>query len=534
MPKTKKTIKGLSRTRKSIKKNNKPVYFTLFVVAGISLFSVINFFYQTKVTDHGTNKTSHEVKGSSYSSLPSGYKVFFSDDFDGSSLDTSRWKAYYNVYGDSNNEEACLTPNNIVVSGGTMKIVSKRESIVCPNNKPRDFTSGFVGSREASRYYPVFARYEIRAKLPHGQGLWPAFWLRHVNGSSTAEIDVMEYFHAQIPGRVSQTIHFPAEQSANVFKKNTAFESPTVNPDWHTYGVEFVPLNAEKTQAKIVFYVDDVKTAEYTPTVFGWLNNFDKNAMFDIAINDAVGGNWNGHPDDELGWSRYLNRCLNVYNRQSPCNPTGGVMRATFPGTYEVDYVRVLTEDDTPPPSTPESPTNPSNPSNPPKSSTPDSSKSSNGDKQANKNDQQSNSNIGASSENVPETVRESSESFAPEIFKDTEKVSQIKTVEYLLDGKVIQVHTKPPYDLVTDDLPIGEHKITQRVTFQNGEVKENVKGISVKKKETNTSSSGVTDTKNDSKKHNIILGSVIGSALLIAVLGTIFRAKIKKILLKR
>lgn len=61
---------------------------------------------------------------------------YFVDDFNGSSLDTSRWRPYFNVYGDSNNEEACLTPSNVTVSGGSMKITAKREYVAdcAPNH----------------------------------------------------------------------------------------------------------------------------------------------------------------------------------------------------------------------------------------------------------------------------------------------------------------------------------------------------------------------------------------------------------------
>lgn len=273
--------------------------------------------------------------------------LYWSDDFDGTGLDTSRWKPYYNTYGDGNNEEACLTPNNIEVGSGTLKIIAKKEHITCPGQPQDDFSSGFMGSREAGHYYPAFAKYEIRAKVPHGQGLWPAFWLRHVNGSSTVEIDIMEYFHSQVPGKVTQSLHIPNEEKYNLSKKITAFETPvTGTGGWHTYAVDIVPLD-DGTKARIDYYIDNNLTHTYTPSKFGWLNDFNQNAMFDVAINMAVGGNWVGHPDDELGWSRYLNQCINEYPYgPSPCPVDKGVLRAKLPGVYEVDYVKVFVPSD--------------------------------------------------------------------------------------------------------------------------------------------------------------------------------------------
>ena len=274
------------------------------------------------------------------------WNLFWSDEFSGSSLDTARWNAYNSTYGDGNNEEACLTPNNIAVSSGTLKLIAKREVITCPGQPTDQFSSGFMGSREAGKYYPAFAKYEIRAKVPHGQGLWPAFWLRHSNGSSTAEVDIMEYFHTQAPGQVQQTLHLPAELSYNLAHQLKSFETPVQGTGaWHTYSVEIIPINGG-TGAQFNYYVDGLLNYSYTPTKFGWLNNYDKNAMFDIAINMAVGGNWSAHPDDPLGWSRYLSKCINKYpyKLSQPCDSTG-VLTPQFPATYEVDYVRVYTPD---------------------------------------------------------------------------------------------------------------------------------------------------------------------------------------------
>ena len=78
--------------------------------------------------------------------------------------------------------------------------------------------------------------------------------------------------------------------------------------------------------------------------IYGGDDPIRLNAMFDIAINLAVGGTWTGHPDDDFAYSRYLGKCFNKWPTYSqPCTDTSGVLRAQFPATYEVDYVRVYT-----------------------------------------------------------------------------------------------------------------------------------------------------------------------------------------------
>ncbi len=55
-----------------------------------------------------------------------------------------------------------------------LHIVSKRETVTCPGGQTRNFTSGFIGTREKGVYFPRFARFEMRAKLPHMNAMWKA------------------------------------------------------------------------------------------------------------------------------------------------------------------------------------------------------------------------------------------------------------------------------------------------------------------------------------------------------------------------
>ncbi len=259
--------------------------------------------------------------------------VTWSDEFDGSTLDTDAWTPYYNTYGDGNNEMACLTPNNVAVSGGTLKITARREAITCPGGSVRQFTSGFIGTRETGTYFPRYGHFEMRARIPHGFGLWPAFWLRHRTGAGTAEVDIMEYFHGVNPGETTATLHLDGR--ANLSKKVVDVEQPTGTPGWHTWAVDILP---DPNGVKFTFSFDGTAYHTYVDTQHKW-SSADQNATWDIAVNMAVGGNWTGDPDDPLGYLAELNRCSQGGTAPNNCN-TDGLRRASFPITYEVDYVR--------------------------------------------------------------------------------------------------------------------------------------------------------------------------------------------------
>jgi len=268
---------------------------------------------------------------------PSGWTLLYEEDFDSTTLDTSRWKPYHNTYGDGNHELACLTPGNVVVAAGSLLISARREQLTCPNGSTRQFSSGFIGSRETGTYYPLYGRYEIRARLPHGQGLWPAFWLRHRAGSSTAEVDVMEYFHSQRPGRTSQALHLPTTVGYNVAQAHTTFEAPTTTPGWHTWVVEITP--GAGGAIHFTYFTDGVESLSYLDTNPTWAGAAPADASWDMAVNLAVGGNWVGHPDDPLGLLSDIGRC--AQQGTYPACSSEGIERATFPAPYEVDWVRV-------------------------------------------------------------------------------------------------------------------------------------------------------------------------------------------------
>ncbi|QXC59753.1 glycoside hydrolase family 16 protein [Aquihabitans sp. G128] len=317
----------------------------LLAVAALPLLAA---FAACEPTPTPTTPTATTTAPTTTTTAPSGgptWRVVGGDEFSGSTLDATRWKPYHNTYGDGNAEVACLTPANVAVGGGRLRIAPKHEDATCPNAPTDHYTSGFIGSRETGTYYPLEAKYEIRAKVPHAQGIWPAFWLRHRNGASTAEVDVMEYFHSATPGATTQTLHL--DGVANVAKRSTAFEAPTATPGWHTWGVEISRVDADgdgaRDDVRFAFTLDAKPTFSYVDTTHRWADAAPADATFDIAVNQAVGGRWVGDPDGQLGVLPSLGRCSQ--GGTIPACTTTGIRRVDWADpattTYEVDWVRV-------------------------------------------------------------------------------------------------------------------------------------------------------------------------------------------------
>ena len=112
---------------------------------------------------------------------PPGWRLDWSDEFDGATLDTRTWVAETGGNGWGNNELQYYTarPKNLRVSDGFLVIEAHRERY-----ENRDYTSARI--KTAGLKERTYGRYEARIKIPQGQGIWPAFWML---GADIAQFD---------------------------------------------------------------------------------------------------------------------------------------------------------------------------------------------------------------------------------------------------------------------------------------------------------------------------------------------------------
>jgi hypothetical protein len=139
--------------------------------------------------------------------------VSWQEEFDGSAVEPARWTydlgtgSQYGLTGWGNNELQSYTnrPQNASVSGGTLKITALKE-----NYGGQAYTSARLKTQ--GLFSQAGGRFEIRAALPTGQGLWPAIWMlpdsdTYGGWAASGEIDIMEA-RGQQPDRVAGTIHY--------------------------------------------------------------------------------------------------------------------------------------------------------------------------------------------------------------------------------------------------------------------------------------------------------------------------------------
>jgi beta-glucanase (GH16 family) len=225
------------------------------------------------------------------------WKLTFSDEFDGKSVDPAKWNLRDPFETGRNNELQAYLPDAFEVTEGVLRIIATRRPADYAG-KPRDYVSGMMTT--AGKFSQRFGRFEIRARVPSGRGLFPAFWLLPDDPPRwPPEIDVFE-----VLGHDTRTVHFthhwfsdPANRirtsdGSNVFGADRARKFSVYRVDW--------------SPGMIVWSVDGVEMFRSTRSVPS------DEKMF-LLINLAVGGNWPGAPD-----------------AQTP-----------FPAALEVDWVRV-------------------------------------------------------------------------------------------------------------------------------------------------------------------------------------------------
>lgn len=135
------------------------------------------------------------------------------------------------------------------------------------------YASGMITSQPS--FTQTYGYFEMRAKLPRGKGVWPAFWLLPADLGWPPEIDVME--SVGDPSKVYVTLHSKVAKSEGTEVK--------VSPDdFHTYAVSWA-------RDQVVWFVDgrEVKR-EPTPG--------DMHKPMYMLANIALGGDWAGQPDD--------------------------------------------------------------------------------------------------------------------------------------------------------------------------------------------------------------------------------------------
>jgi beta-glucanase (GH16 family) len=235
-----------------------------------------------------------------------GWKLVWSDEFNGTALNLKNWKHETGNHGWGNNELETYTdsPENASVRNGKLTIKAIKTE--------KGYTSARIKTQGLQSW--KYGKIAARMRLPYGQGIWPAFWMmgdniEEIGWPKAGEIDIMEMIGGG-KGR-DDTTHGTLHWEAN--GKHASHGGSKQLPDGHIFHQDFHIFEIEWDANDIAWKLDSkeyfktsVNTAAY-PTMGAF------HQPFFILLNLAVGGNWPGNPNETT----------------------------VFPQTMEVDWVRV-------------------------------------------------------------------------------------------------------------------------------------------------------------------------------------------------
>ena len=232
-----------------------------------------------------------------------GYKLLWSDEFDGNKLDETKWNYEPHEPGWTNNElqEYTTSTDNVFVRDGNLVI----KAIKTEKDGNVHYTSGKVTGQNKTDF--MYGKVVVSAKVPEGQGLWPAIWMMPKDESyygqwpKCGEIDIMESLGNDTTISYS-TIHYGephAEQQGTITKEG----ADSFSAKFHEYSVEWDPGEMRfYTDGELVLTVNDWFTAVQGEDDKPYPAPF--NQPFFVQMNLAVGGNWPGNPDETTDFSK--------------------------------------------------------------------------------------------------------------------------------------------------------------------------------------------------------------------------------------
>jgi beta-glucanase (GH16 family) len=228
-----------------------------------------------------SNVTPTPVKKDTTPTVKPIYSLVWSDEFNGTAVDTSKWTydlGNLNV----NNEKEFYQTQNATVSNGNLVITAKKEAV---GSQP--YTSARL--KTLGKFTQTYGRIEASIKLPMGMGMWPAFWMLGANINTVSwpqcgELDIME--HINKTDTIYGTMHWNNNGHVQYGSKTT-----TTPGNYHLYAIEW-------DANEIRWYVDS--TLYQTGNIQNDINNTGAfHLPFFILLNLAVAGDFPGQTVDE-------------------------------------------------------------------------------------------------------------------------------------------------------------------------------------------------------------------------------------------
>ncbi|WP_246944886.1 family 16 glycosylhydrolase [Bacillus pinisoli] len=260
--------------------------------------AVINKYIGVYEVDHNDQIVNYKLITLTEGDIqPAHWKLVWEDSFLDSEIDEKNWNFVDSGGGFGNKELQYYTPrkHNARLDEQILVLEAHKETW-----KEHPYTSAKLTTKGKQSW--TYGRFSIRAKLPEGQGIWPAIWMMpedmelYSGWPSCGEIDIME-----IVGHKPETVHGTLHYGVPHTYTGESYTLPNgqkFSDDFHEFTLDWEP-------EEFRWYVDGILYAKQT----NWFSINDKdgtavkypapfNRDFYLQVNLAVGGKWPGYPDE--------------------------------------------------------------------------------------------------------------------------------------------------------------------------------------------------------------------------------------------
>ncbi len=274
-------------------------HFELSETFEIILLHTTNISYLFSITDDDEIAPAQEDADGFYT--PAQYpsmNLLWSDEFNGDNIDLNNWT---HEVGEEwfNNELQAYSDDSAYSS------VSDGKLTITARNLGGNYISARMITQDKMEFQ--YGRVDIRARLPKGQGIWPALWMlganiNEVGWPACGEIDIMELVGHE-PNIIHGTAHY--ENNGHQFKgRGKGIDQEDFSERFHVFSIVW--------ERDYIIWLLDGK--EYLILSENVIQGFPFRAPYFFIFNVAVGGDWPGNPD----------------------------ATTVFPQSMEVDYIRVF------------------------------------------------------------------------------------------------------------------------------------------------------------------------------------------------
>ena len=188
---------------------------------------------------------------SAFAEPPAGYKLVWSDEFDGAELDTQKWD-----YRTDSKMWSTQKPENVKVADGKLVLGVKKEKA-----GGKEYTGAGVISKRTFKY----GYYEARFKVPPGAGWHTSFWMQKHDGKggtnpadAVQELDVCENDSVNLKKYGVNTHQWNPKPHKTFGGKGIS--TPDLSADFHVWGCEFTGKEVKYFfDGKVVQTVDATK-----------------------------------------------------------------------------------------------------------------------------------------------------------------------------------------------------------------------------------------------------------------------------------